>query len=207
MSLIRKTAGIWGPIGFCGAAAVAARHQPGYAHISHHVSGLAARGERSARVMIPGFLVLGISSLLMPAPNVALARMARVAGTTAIAAGLIQVSEPRCPQPGHDPSATSSDVGHGLASIATFVLWTAMPFVARRHSGPSWYRLFNGVLGVATLAALVAAGSTARAESSHKGLVQRAFLGVVFAWHVATAIVTITKPARLIGSNADPGCS
>ena len=61
LSLIRHTAGIWGPVGFCGAAIIAARRHPGYSHVSHHVSGLAARGERSARVMIPGFLMLGES--------------------------------------------------------------------------------------------------------------------------------------------------
>lgn len=193
MSLIRQTAGIWGPVGFVGSATVAARHQPGYSHISHHVSGLAARGERSARVMVPGFLALGISSLLLPVPDDDLARLAKIAGTTTIVAGLIQVSEPWCPQPGNDPSATASDVGHGIASVATFMLWTAMPFVARRQSEPIWYRRVNCGLLVAACAGLVAAGCTTRAESSHKGLAQRVFLGTVFAWHIATTIATASR--------------
>ena len=87
MRLIRQLAGIWGPIGFCCSAYVAARVQPGYSHRSRHVSGLAARGQRSARVMIPGFLALGVSSLLMPTPNAALTRMTRMAGSTTLAAG------------------------------------------------------------------------------------------------------------------------
>jgi hypothetical protein len=144
--------------------------------------------------MIPGFVTLGTSSVLMPTPNAALTRMARVAGTTTIAAGLIQASDPRCPQPGSDPAATKSDVGHSLASIATFALWTAMPMVAHRHDGPVWYRRLSGELGMATLVGVVAAGFTTRNESRYKGLAQRAFLAVVFAWHTATMIATTTKP-------------
>ena len=196
VSLIRQLAGIWGPIGFCGAAAIAARRHPGYSHVSDHVSGLAARGERSARIMVPGFIVLGASSLLTSAPNAALTRLTRVSGMTTLAAGLIQVSDPRCPQPGRDPSATASDVGHGAASIATFVLWTAMPFAARRGVGSASYRLVNGVLVVAVPAGLVAAGITIRADSPHKGLAKRAFLAAVFAWHAATAIATSFEPEQ-----------
>jgi hypothetical protein len=203
MSLIRQTAGIWGPIGFCCAANAAARRQPGYSHRSHHMSGLAARGQRSATVMIPGFLALGASSLLMPTPNTTLARMARVAGLTTLAAGLIQVSEPRCPQPGTDPAATASDAGHALASIATFALWTAMPIVAHRQTGPAWYRVVSGALGLVSSAGLVAAGVTTRTESPHKGLAQRAFLGAVFAWHIATAISIVTKPATFTSSQGN----
>lgn len=203
MRLIRQLAGIWGPIGFCCAAYAAARVQPGYSHRSHHVSGLAARGQSSAMVMIPGFLALGASSLLMPTSNPALTRMTRMAGFTTLAAGLIQVSEPRCPQPGTDPAATASDVGHGLASIATFALWTAMPTVAHRQAGPVWYRRASGSLGIASFAGLVAAGVTTQTESPHKGLAQRAFLGSVFVWHIATAVRVITKPAALAAAQAN----
>lgn len=194
MKLTRRTAGIWGPAAFCGAAIVAARRQPGYSHRSHHVSGLAAQGERSALVMVPGFLALGASSLLMPAPTTTLDRLARVAGATTIAAGLVRVSEPRCPQPGSDPAATTSDAGHGVASVATFALWTAMPILAGRHGGPRWYRFLSTVLGAAAIGGVVAAGTTTRMESPRKGLVQRAFLAVVFTWHVLTAIATLTRP-------------
>jgi hypothetical protein len=83
MTLIRRTAGIWGPAAFCGAAVVAARRLADYSQRSHHVSGLAALGERSARVMVPGFVALGASGLLMPTPDATLTRLARVAGTGA----------------------------------------------------------------------------------------------------------------------------
>ncbi len=195
MMLIRRAAGLWGAASFVGAAVAAARRQPGYSHRSHHVSGLAARGESSARIMIPGFLALGASNLLASAPTQTLRRVERAAGITTIAAGLVRVSEPRCPQPGFDPSATQSDAGHGAASIATFVLWTAMPFVAAKELEPAelepvWYRRVARVSRVLTLVLFVAAGVTTRVDSSYKGLAQRAFLSSVFAFQAATGIAT-----------------
>lgn len=193
VALARRMAGIWGPAVFCGAALLAARHQPGYSHRRHHVSGLAARGERSASEMVPGFVALGAASFVMPTPTPMLAQLARVAGTTTIAAGLIPVSEPRCPQPGRDPAATASDVGHAIASVATFMVWTAMPNLAGRHGGPDWYRFVSRVLGLAAIAGFMTAGVTSQMDSSHKGFVQRAFLGVVFVWYAVTAVTTSTK--------------
>jgi len=140
--------------------------------------------------MIPGFLALGASSLVGGAPTQSLRRVERAAGITTIAAGLIRVSEPRCPQPGFDPSATSSDAGHGAASIATFALWTAMPFIAAQELEPVWYRRVARVSRVLTLVMFVTAGLTTRVDSSYKGLAQRAFLSSVFAFQAATSLAT-----------------
>lgn len=188
VKVVQRMAGIWGPAVFCGASLLAARHQPRYSHRRHHVSGLAARGERSATEMVPGFVALGAATLIMPTPAPILAKLARVAGTTTILAGLIPVSQPRCPQPGRDPTATASDVGHAVASVATFMVWTAMPNLAGRHGKPEWYRFVSRVLGFAAGAGFVAAGATTQTDSPYKGLTQRAFLGVVFAWYAATAV-------------------
>lgn len=189
MDIVRRTAGVWGPVGFAVASVAAARRQPGYSHVANHVSGLAAAGQSSAAVMVPGFLVLGASNLLLPAPSPAVGRLARVAGATTIAAGLIPASQPRCPRPGTDPDATALDLGHGVASIATFALWVAMPIVAAKQPGPRWYRRTSAALGVAALAGFVAAGATTQADSPRKGLAQRGFLATVFAWYLATAAV------------------
>ncbi len=188
--MIRRSAGIWGPLSFAGAAIAAARRQPGYSHRSDHVSGLASLGESSARIMIPGFLALGASSLVAGAPTQTLRRVERAAGITTLAAGLIRVSEPRCPQPGFDPSATATDAGHGAASIATFALWTAMPFIAAKELEPGWYRRVARLFRVSTLVMFIAAGLTTRFDSPYKGLAQRAFLTSVFAFQAATSLAT-----------------
>jgi hypothetical protein len=188
MTPVRRTAGLWGPLLFAGTAVAAARRQNGFSHVGHHISGLAASGERSAAVMIPGFAALGASTLMMPVPGSTLARLARVAGIGVIAAGLIPVSQPRCPQPGIDPEATASDLGHGVASVAAFVAWTAMPFVAASQAGPTWYGKLNRALRLTTAIGLVGAAATTRLDAPFKGLAQRSFLGSVFTWYAATAL-------------------
>jgi hypothetical protein len=186
MTLARRTAGLWGPAAFSAAAVMAARVQDGYSHRGHHISGLAALGQRSAAVMVPGFLALGSATLMMPVPDPTLARLTRIAGAGVIAAGVIPASQPRCPQPMIDPEATATDLGHGVASVVAFAAWTALPFVASAHAGPQWYRTLNRTLRVTTAAGFAGAALTTRLDSSVKGLAQRTFLGSVFAWYVAT---------------------
>lgn len=186
----QRTAGLWGPLGFGAAAVLAARRQPGYSHRANHVSGLASVGEASATVMVPGFVVLAAAQSVLSAPTAALRRLARLAAATTFVAGAVRVSDPRCPQPGFDPDATASDLGHGAASIATFALWTAMPVVAARDEAvPPWYRRFARVMVVPTLATFVGAGVTTRFDSPIKGPGQRAFLASVFLFQAVTGFV------------------
>lgn len=185
--IIRRLAGLWGPAMFTAASIGAARLQPGYSHRGHHISGLAAAGQRSAYMMVPGFMALGAATLVMPVDGLTPRRLVRVAGIGVIAAGMIPASQPRCPQPGFDPEANVLDVGHGAASIATFTAWTALPWVVSRGAGAGWYRALNRILRVTTTAGFVGAAGTTRFDASDKGLAQRAFLGSVFAWYAATA--------------------
>ena len=196
--LVRRTAGLWGPAAFASAAVLAARIQPGYSHTGHHISGLAAAGQKSALVMVPGFAALGTASLIMPVPGATLTGLARAAGVGVLAAGAIPASQPRCPQPMADPEANALDVGHGLASVATFLTWTAIPFVASAQVGPVWYRQLNRAFRVTTSAGLVGAAATTRFDAPFKGLAQRLFLGSVFTWYVATAIGqwSLSRPVR-----------
>jgi hypothetical protein len=187
----RRTAGLWGPLGFAAAAVAAARRQPGYSHRADHVSGLASRGEESALLMVPGFVALAAAQSVLAAPTSTLRRLTRAAAVTTFVAGVVRVSDPRCPQPGFDPGATASDLGHGAASIASFVLWTTMPVVAaREHDVPVWYRRLARAAVVPTIATFIVAGLTTRRESSAKGLAQRAFLTSVFLFQAATGLAT-----------------
>ncbi len=186
MHPIRRTAGLWGPALFTIAAVVAARLQPGYSHRRLHISGLAASGERSAAVMIPGIITLGTATLVMPAPGATITTLTRIAGVGGIAAGAIPASQPRCPQPMIDPEATAADLGHGIAAVIAFTAWAALPLVTASQPGPTWYRTLSRVLRVTTAIGFVGAAVTTRLDSSIKGLVQRTFLGSVFTWYVAT---------------------
>lgn len=183
----RRWAGVCGPTAFGAASAAAARRQASYSHRSHHVSGLAAKGQASASIMVPGFMALSAAQSVLPAPSPALQRLARAAAVTTLVAGVVQVSDPRCPQPGFDADATASDLGHGAASIATFVLWTAMPIVAARDDQlPAGYRRTARAFIAPTVTTFVLAGVTTRLDSPIKGAAQRAFLTSVFAFMAAT---------------------
>jgi hypothetical protein len=188
MELGRRTAPLWGTGGFIAAASLAPRLHAGYSHRSNHISGLAAKGQRSAVVMVPGFLALAASQLVAPMPGRTLTVLSRVVGVTTLAAALIPASQPHCPQPGSDPEATRSDTGHMVASVTTFALWAAMPWVAFRQDGPAWFQSVSRVLGTASAVGLVGAAATTQTESSVRGAAQRAFLATVFAWQLLAAV-------------------
>ena len=135
--------------------------------------------------MVPGFIGLAAAQGLLSAPTPALERMARVAAGTTVAAGLVRVSHPRCPQPGDD-DATASDLGHAIASIATFLIWAAMPVVAARDQAGGWHPRFAKAMVLPTAATLVGAGATTRLDSSFKGVAQRGLLASVFIFQAAT---------------------
>ena len=185
---------MWGPLLFGAAAVGAARLQPGYSHRDHHISGLAAAGQRSALVMVPGFAALGAATLVMPVPGRTVSTLARIAGVGVLAAGAIPASQPRCPQPKFDPEATNSDLGHGIASVVAFAAWTAIPYVARSLAGPSWYRSLCAGLRFSTSLGFASAALTTRFDTRCKGVAQRGFLASVFTWYVGTAIRSATAP-------------
>jgi hypothetical protein len=141
--------------------------------------------------MVPGFVALAAAQSVLSAPTSTLRWLARAAAATTFVAGVVRVSDPRCPQPGVDRDATASDLGHGAASIATFVLWTTMPVVAALdHEVPVWYRRLARAAAVPTIATFVVAGVTRQLDSSAKGVAQRAFLASVFLFQAATGLAT-----------------
>ena len=186
-SMLRRSAGLWGAVAFAGAAVVAARREAGYSHRRHHVSGLAARGHESASIMVPGFVVLATAQAVISSPTPALRRLTRIAAATTFAAGVVQVSDPRCPQP-DEADATVSDLGHGAASVVTFGLWMAMPILAAVDERLGWLARLGRVVALPTVVAFVAAGVTTRRNSSVKGLAQRSFLALVFLFLGATGL-------------------
>jgi hypothetical protein len=185
----RDTAGMWGPAAFATASVLAGWRQPGYDHRRFHVSGLAAHQTRSAPVMVPGFLALGLSSLVMPASR-STRPLLRMAGVGTVLAGVFRCSNVQCPDPASDPDATREDAVHAAASIGTFLVWTALPFVDAVTSRSTAARVNKAVLGVVVAAGLVAAGATARSDHPQKGVAQRVFLSSVFVWYGSTAIAS-----------------
>ncbi len=186
---------VLGPGAFALAAYVGGRREPGYQPRDEPISALAARGTRSAPVMVPGFLALAVATVgfanelrgttVAPAPVPA---MLAAAGVSVGAAGLARCSDRSCPTRGlNDFPVTRSDDLHAAVSAATFALWIATPLVAARRAtgaGPR-YRRASRVIGLTTLATLVAGGLLARRPDSRgSGTGQRVMLASAFSWYV-----------------------
>jgi hypothetical protein len=184
----RDASGAWGPAAFVVATAAAGRRQPGYWHRRDHISGLAAKNTRSAAIMIPGFVALGLASLTMPSNHRSERALLRASGVGTILAGLFRCSDVRCPDPTRDADATASDAAHQIASVLTFIAWTVLPFVDAKHRRSPKARAIVYALGLVTTASFVAAGLTAQSDHPSKGLAQRLFLGSVFAWYLTNAV-------------------
>ena len=188
MRQVLKWAGVWGPGLFAAASLVAARLQPGYSHRSHYVSGLAARGQRSALVMVPGFLAFGLASSVMPVDDPVLRAVVRTAGVATLVAGGARCSTPECPRPFVDPDARPTDVVHGIASMAAFGCWLLLPLLGVVRPGPGWYRWSCAPLFVVAALAYRTNRAAAREGSNHRGTAQRAFLLPVLCWYALTAL-------------------
>ena len=203
-SLWKPTAGLWGPAGFVAATVIGGARQPGYDHRRFHISGLAAHGARSAPVMIPGFITLGIAGLVTPATGLA-RPLVRVAGAGTVLAGVFRCSDVRCPDPTRDPKATTDDAVHAAVSIVTFIVWTALPFVDASQAGSTRARVGNLLLGAITAAGFAGAAATARSDDPRKGLAQRFFLGTVFARYIATGARAMRTGASATAPLSGPG--
>ena len=172
---------------------VGARRVPGYSHQRNHISGLAAQGMPSAPLMVPGFLALGLSGIVMPIPDPVVQRLVRTAGLATIGAGLARCSSVDCPMPTLDEDVTSSDVAHSVMSMVAFGIWTAIPTLTAVRSGRRGYRRASAVLAAMTWIAFWFNSRAIRRRSDRRGLAQRLFFAPVFVWYSLTSYEATTK--------------
>lgn len=191
MTKLRELGGVWGPLAFGGAAVLSARRVAGYSHRRNHISGLAAQEMPSAPIMVPGFLILGVGGLVQPIDDPLVERLVRIAGAATVVAGVARCSSVECPVPWVDDDATASDALHTVASVVGFSIWTTLPVVTARRSGPEWYRRSSCILAMASALGCLASAGSAQSGSAWRGLAQRLFLVPVFAWHTLTSVRTI----------------
>lgn len=188
-----------GPAAFGTAAFVGGRREPGYRARDEPISALAAHGTRSASVMVPGFLGLGVGTVglaralrghaLAPAPVPALLGLA---GVTVAGAGLARCSDRSCPtRMLGDTDVQPTDDLHAAFSAATFALWISVPLVAARRAGGASVgaRRASRMLGLATLVTLVGGGRMAqRPSTAGSGAAQRVMLVSALAWYPLAAL-------------------
>lgn len=205
MPIRRFLRSIAGPGAFAAAAFVGGRMEPGYSPSNEPISALAAHGTRSAPVMVPGFLALGLGSValarelrgtaLAPAP---VAPMLALSGLTVAGAGLARCSDRTCPtRMLGDAEVMPTDDLHAAFSAATFALWISIPLVAARRgrSATPRARHASRVLGLTTLVTLLAGGRMAQRPSLRgSGSAQRVMLASAFAWFPLAALAASGGP-------------
>jgi hypothetical protein len=103
-----------------------------------------------------------------------------------VLAGAFRCSDVRCPDPARDLDATTEDAIHAAVSVATFIVWTALPFVDARESRSTSGRVGNILLGIITATGFAGTAATARSDDPRQGLAQRFFLGAVLARYATT---------------------
>jgi Protein of unknown function (DUF998) len=111
---------------------------------------------------------------------------------TTVLAGVARCSDRSCPvRVLGDANATLSDDVHGASSMATFVLWGAMPLVAasRGRRMRSAYRGASAVLGVVTAAAWLGTGVLVRRRAARwTGVGQRVMVCAALSWFPVAAL-------------------
>lgn len=206
-----------GPVLFSSAAAAGARSVPFYRWRDEPISALSARGRPGAKFMVPGFVALGLGSIRFgrdlrgsPAIPRAVTQMVTMAGVSTVGAGVARCSSRSCPSRFlGDSDATLSDELHGLFSMATFLLWIAMPFVSARDArrcDPVYARRCR-IISVATLATWLTTGLLVHRRSDrYVGVSQRLMVLSALSWFPLAAAFASRTEHRDSGSRrGEPG--
>jgi hypothetical membrane protein len=194
---------VGGLAAFAVATVVAGVADPGYDPVREGISALAAVGSPSAYVMIAGFLALAAATVAAGAglwTHLRTGAAGRIGAALVVLAGAGMVVAAFARQDCSDfvgecaaaeAAGTLSDhhMIHQLVSLAVFTLLAVAAFVLgrglRRNGAPRWAAVASPLVGLAALvvtAMLVTVGFGEQA-----GLVQRAWVLLVFGWPVLLA--------------------
>ena len=162
-------AGVAAPVCFVTGWAVAGSQAPGYSPVREHISELARVGAATRPLMTAGMLGFGV---LAPLWATGLDRGVRAAVTTA---GLATLGVAVAPL-----GAAWGDGPHGVAAGVAYAAMAATPALGSRLGAPRAARTASALSALLLVSSL--------ADTPVTGLLQRAGLGVVDAWYVATAL-------------------
>ncbi|MDX6265389.1 MAG: hypothetical protein QOD70_129 [Frankiales bacterium] len=166
---LAAVAGIAAPICFVTGWAVSGARTPGYSPVRQHISELARIGAPTRPLMTAAMVGFGV---LAP---VWAGSLPRRVGTSVGAAGLATLGVAAAPL-----GASFGDGAHAAAAGVAYAAMAATPLLGA-HLGAT---RSSRVAGLASAALLLAS----LADSPVTGLLQRAGLGVVDVWFVATGL-------------------
>jgi hypothetical protein len=191
-------AALIGPAAFGLGAVAGARRVSGYRHRDEPMSALAAKDCAGAPVMVPAFLTLAASSVLLGRRVTgsrvppAVATMMQISGAGVALAGIARQSDRSCPARFKgDANVTLSDDLHVLFSMCAFGPWMAMPFVmaARGRALHPSHRLAALTLGTVGLGGQVWTAALIRRNApAGGGTAQRVTVAAALAFYPLVAL-------------------
>ena len=173
--------GVAGPVLFTAAWVISLLRQRGHPAAELQLSGLAAEDARDPQIMIAGFVVLGVTSIVFGA---GLGRVIRprsvgppliiVAGAATIALGVFRHDHLLLTSPGFTGESWHNQV-HDVVSGVAYAAMLAAPVVLGRRfrADPDWAALSRPVEVLALGSAVAFAIFVSRVAEPQNGLVQR----------------------------------
>ncbi|MGP0027759.1 MAG: DUF998 domain-containing protein [Streptosporangiaceae bacterium] len=178
---VAAASGIAGPVLFTAAWAISLLRQRGHPAAELQLSGLAAEDARDPQIMIAGFVVLGVTSIVFGAglgrvigPRSAGARLIIVAGAATIALGVFRRDHLLLTSPGFTGESWHNQV-HDVVSGVAYAAMLAAPVVLGRRfrADPDWAALTRPVEALTLGSAVAFAIFVSRVTEPQNGLVQR----------------------------------
>jgi Protein of unknown function (DUF998) len=201
---LRKPAalcGVAGPVLFTVAWVVSSLRQTGHPAAGVQLSGLAAEDASDPQIMMAGFVVLGVCSVvfgaalgrvIVPRPG---PRLVMVAGAAAVAAGVFRRDHLLLAGPGFAGESWHNQVHDVVSGVAYGAMLAAPLALARgfRHD-PHWAALSRPVQALAVASAMFLAIFASRIAEPWNGTVQRAAVTLALTAEILVAARLLTWP-------------
>jgi len=211
LSRLAAAGGIAGPVLFTAAWAVSSLRQAGHSAAQVQLSGLAADDARDPQIMMAGFVVLGVGSVVfgaglgrVTAPRTAGPWLVVVAGAASVAAGLFRRDYMLLTGPGFAGESWHNQV-HDVVSGVAYGAMLAAPLVLGRRfrDDPGWADLSRPVQALSLASVVALAVFASRIAAPWNGVVQRIAVTLPLIAEVLIAGRMLSLPPA--GSPAGPG--
>jgi hypothetical protein len=201
--------GVAGPVLFTVAWVIGSLCQAGHSAAEVQLSGLAAEDARDPEIMMAGFVVLGVGTVMfgaelgrVTAPRSAGPWLVRVAGAASVAAGLFRRDHMLLAGPGFPGESWHNQV-HDLVSGVAYGAMLAAPLVMARRwrADPDWEVLSRPVQVLTLVSAAALAVFASRIAGPYNGVVQRIAVTLPLIAETLIAGRMLTRPVT--GSPAE----
>ena len=195
--------GVAGPVLFTVAWVVSSLRQAGHSAAEVQLSGLAAEDARDPEIMMAGFVLLGVGTVLFGAglsrvapPKSAGPWLVVAAGPASIAAGFFRRDHMLLTGPGFAGESWHNQVHDVVSGVAYGAMLAAPLVLARRWRGdPEWAGLSRPVQVLALASAAALAVFASRIAEPYNGVVQRIAVTLALTAELLIAVRMLTRPA------------